>query len=126
MIPQEPEAVISSVIQRKVPKKNVLSYRLFLEYIKYYFTYKYNILFMTDHTETTPWGVDPPLFFGNHDDRCDSWCQPISAGGGGDLIAWDEIFTSVGECSAGPAEQFFLAYGGSYYFSFSFLVRNFS
>ena len=33
-----------------------------------------------------------------------------------DLIAWDEIFTSVRECSAGPAEQFFLAYGGSYYY----------
>ena len=38
-----------------------------------------------------------------------------SGGGTRDLLAWDEIFTSVGEYSAGRSEQFFLANGGGYY-----------
>ena len=42
-----------------------------------------------------------------------------SGGGTRDLLAWDEIFTSVGECSAGPTELFFRAYGGSYYLHFA-------
>ena len=39
-----------------------------------------------------------------------------SGGGTQDLLAWDEIFTSVGEYSAGRSEQFFLANGGGHYF----------
>ena len=38
-----------------------------------------------------------------------------SGGGTQDLLAWDEIFTSVGEYSAGRSEQFFLANGGGHY-----------
>ena len=38
-----------------------------------------------------------------------------SGGGTKDLLAWDEIFTSVGEYSAGRSERFFLANGGGYY-----------
>ena len=46
-----------------------------------------------------------------------------SGGGTQDLLAWDEIFTSVGEYSAGRSEQFFLANGGGYYLRLPFYFR---
>ena len=95
---------------------------------------------MTDH-RNKPLGVDPPMIYHHFflGGMIHQWYDMIvgtpsqhnslvstnlnsgrhrgreRGGGPKDMIAWDEIFTSVGECSAGPTELFFLANGGSYY-----------
>ena len=72
---------------------------------------------MSDHTETTPWGVDPPLFLGTMMTVARLLVSTNLSRGRGERP--DCLGRNFYKCRRvhdwNTAEQFFLAYGGSYY-----------